>query len=113
MKKVLFIIPGQLGSGEIVNAIIVAEQLREKGVECTFVASPYAENFVKNKGFDYFVFENDKRKNIHHIKEMIKKGIDVTVTADYYLFFPSASPVSARCTAPTWPAPPGSSGCAV
>jgi hypothetical protein len=86
MRKVLFISPPQFGSGEIVNAVIVAEQLREKGAECTFVVSPYAENFVKNKGFDYFVFENDKRKNIHHIKEMIERGIDVTVIADYFLF---------------------------
>ena len=83
----LFTIPGQLGSGEIVNAVIVAEQLEKKGVECTFVASPYAEHFLKGKNFDYFIFGNDKRKNMHHIKKMIETGFDVTVIADYYLFF--------------------------
>ncbi|MBU7000083.1 MAG: hypothetical protein HXS51_04920 [Theionarchaea archaeon] len=69
------------------NAVIVAEQLEKKGVECTFVASPYAEHFLKGKNFDYFIFGNDKRKNMHHIKKMIETGFDVTVIADYYLFF--------------------------
>ncbi|MBU6999006.1 MAG: hypothetical protein HXS42_15250 [Theionarchaea archaeon] len=72
------------------NAVIVAEQLERKGVECTFVASPYAEHFLKGKNFDYFIFGNDKRKNMQHIKKMIETGIDVTVIADYYLFFTDA-----------------------
>jgi hypothetical protein len=87
MKKVLFIAPAYLGTGETVNALIVADQLSMKKVECTFVVSPYGENLLKGKPFASFTFTDDKRKNIKTIKDMIKKeDFDVVVIADYYLF---------------------------
>ncbi len=88
MKKAFIIAPAYLGTGETVNAIVVAEQLREKKVECTFIASPYGANFVKDKHFDCFVYTVNKEKNIKIVKDMIKKeNPDLIVVADYYLFY--------------------------
>ena len=88
VKKVLFIAPAYFGTGETVNAVIVAQQLRKRHIECIFIVSAYGENFVKNNNFDYFIFTDDKRKNIEFTKEIIKKeNPDVVVVADYYLFY--------------------------
>lgn len=88
MKKAFIIAPAYLGTGETVNAIVVAEQLREKRVKCTFIASPYGANFVRDKHFDCFEFTAQKEKNVRIIKDMIKKeNPDLVVVADYYLFY--------------------------
>ena len=89
---IVFLSPGGLGSGEIVNAVLVADQLRQKGVGCTFFTFPYGSRFVKNYNLDHVILQNDKLTNINLMKDYIeKKNPDAIVIADYYLFHMSKS----------------------
>jgi hypothetical protein len=88
--RVIFLTPGGLGSGEIVNAVLVAEQLRQRGVDCTFFTFPYGTRFIKPHNLECVTFGDDKLTNINLMKSYIeKKNPDVIVIADYYLFHTS------------------------
>jgi hypothetical protein len=85
--RVVFLTPGGLGSGEIVNAVLVAEQLRKKGVDCSFLTFPYGEIFIKPHKFKCIVFKDDKLTNINTMRKYIDQTRpDAVVIADYYLF---------------------------
>jgi hypothetical protein len=84
---IIFLSPGGLGSGEIVNAVLVAEQLRKKGVDCSFFTFPYGARFLEADKFEYVTLQNDKLTNINLMEQYINKTRpDAIVIADYYLF---------------------------
>ena len=88
--KVVFLTPGGLGSGEIINAVLVAEQLRKKGVDCTFLTFPYGARIIRPHNFEYLTFGDDKLANINLMKRYIDRTRpDAIVIADYYLFHTS------------------------
>lgn len=85
--KVLFLSPGGLGSGEIINAVIVADQLRKKGVHCSFLTFPYGAQFIRPFNFDCTILGSEKDSNIEAMKKYIAHTcFDAIVIADYYLF---------------------------
>ncbi len=85
--NVLFLSPGGLGSGEIINAVIVADQLRKKGAHCSFLTFPYGAQFIKPSNFDCTILGSDKSSNIEAMKKYIAHTcFDAVVIADYYLF---------------------------
>ncbi len=88
--RTVFLTPGGLGSGEIVNAVLVADQLRKKGVDCSFLTFPYGARFIKPYQFEHATFGDDKLTNINLMKKYLEKTHpDVIVIADYYLFHTS------------------------
>lgn len=85
--KAIFIAPGGMGSGEMITAMTVAQQLIEKGVKCSFATLKSGAQFLQGKKFDTFIFGPDKKKNILRFQDYIKKySPNIIIFADYYLF---------------------------
>lgn len=90
--RTVFLTPGGLGSGEIINAVLVADQLRKKGVDCSFLTFPYGARFIRTYEFEHVLLKDDKLTNINSMKEHLEKTHpDAIVIADYYLFHMSKS----------------------